>query len=85
MDPSEISLSGAEIAALAKAGLKWPPEPIKLTPEDRTTLEALKGYTIYLEAELVKAERAGFDVKRTREDLDKAKALRDGVLREYTA
>jgi len=58
-------------------------EPIKLSPDDRRALENIGPDIAALEAELNKAERAGLDVTRLREDLAKAKALREGVLREY--
>lgn len=58
-------------------------EPIRLSPEDRRTLEALGPDIETLEAEIAKAERAGLDVTRLRDDLNKAKSLREGVLREY--
>lgn len=58
-------------------------EPIKLTPEDQRTLEDLAPDIEALEKEIVKAGRAGLDVTKLTEDLAKAKALREGVLREY--
>lgn len=58
-------------------------EPIKLTPEDRRTLEELQPDIKVLEDEIAKAERAGLDVTTTKADLAKAKALLEGVLREY--
>lgn len=60
-------------------------ERIKLTPEDRRTLEELGPDIEVLEAEIARAERAGIDVTRLKDDLEKAKTLRDGVLREYSA
>jgi len=59
-------------------------EPIKLTPEDQRTLEELKPDIVVLENEIAKAERAGLDVTTLKSDLEKAKALLEGVLREYT-
>lgn len=58
-------------------------EPIKLTPEDQRTLEQLRPDIEVLEAEIAKAERAGLDVTTLKADLAKAKALLEGVLREY--
>jgi hypothetical protein len=58
-------------------------EPIKLSPEDRQTLESLGPDIEAIEKEIVKAERAGLDVTKLKADLDKAKSLREGVLREY--
>jgi len=58
-------------------------EPIKLTPEDQRTLEQLKPDIEALEAEIARAERAGLDVTTAKADLLKAKALLEGVLREY--
>ena len=58
-------------------------EPIKLTAEDQRTLEQLKPDIKVLEDEIARAERAGLDVTTTKADLVKAKALLEGVLREY--
>ena len=58
-------------------------EPIKLTPQDQRTLEDLRPDIVVLEAEVAKAERAGLDVTTAKADLAKAKALLEGVLREY--
>jgi len=58
-------------------------EPIKLTPEDQRTLEQLGPDIEALEREIARAERAGIDVTTVKSDLAKAKALREGVLREY--
>lgn len=58
-------------------------EPIKLTPQDQRTLEDLGPDIAALEAEIGKAERAGIDVTRLKDDLKKAKSLREGILREY--
>lgn len=60
-----------------------PIEPIKLTVEDQRTLEDLRPDIAILEAEIAKAERAGLDVTTLKADLAKAKALLEGVLREY--
>lgn len=60
-----------------------PIEPIKLTPEDQQTLEHLRPDIETLEAELAKAERAGLDVTQQKQDLERAKSLLEGVLREY--
>lgn len=59
-------------------------EPIKLIPEDQRTLENLGLDIEALEVELSRAERAGLDVKQLRADLEKAKTLREGILREYS-
>ena len=58
-------------------------EPIRLTPEDQKALEGLADDIAALEAEIARAERAGLDVAKLKEDLAKAKALREGILREY--
>ena len=58
-------------------------EPIRLTPEDRRTLERLQPDIKALEVEIARAERAGLDVTGLKADLAKAKALLEGVLREY--
>lgn len=60
-------------------------EPIKLTTEDQRTLEQLKPDIGALEAEIAKAERAGLDVTTAKSDLAKAKALLEGILREYVS
>jgi len=60
-----------------------PIEPIKLTAEDQRTLEELGPDIEALERELVRAERAGLDVTKLKDDLAKAKTLREGILREY--
>ena len=59
-------------------------EPIKLTAEDQRTLEQLGPDIEALEREIAKAERAGIDVATLKDDLAKAKTLREGILREYT-
>jgi len=58
-------------------------EPIKLSPQDRRLLEGLKGDIEVLDNEIAKAERAGIDVTQLKNDLAKAKTLREGILREY--
>lgn len=58
-------------------------EPIKLSPQDRRLLEGLKGDLEVLDNEIAKAERAGIDVTQLKNDLAKAKTLREGILREY--
>lgn len=58
-------------------------EPIKLTAEDQRTLEDLGPDITALEAEIARAERAGLDVTKLKDDLAKAKTLREGILREY--
>lgn len=58
-------------------------EPIKLSPEDRRILEDLGPDIEALEAEIARAERAGLDVAKLKDDLSKAKALLKGILREY--
>lgn len=60
-------------------------ERIKLTPDDRQKLEDLGPDIEALEAEINRAERAGIDVTQLKDDLAKAKTLREGVLREYSA
>jgi hypothetical protein len=58
-------------------------DSIKLSPQDRRTLEGLKGDIEVLEKEIAKAERAGIDVSTQKDELAKAKSLREGILREY--
>lgn len=60
-------------------------EPIKLTPKDERTLRELKPDIEALEKEVARAERAGLDVTTIKSDLDKARSLLEGILREYTA
>ena len=56
---------------------------IRLTPEDKATLEALEADIVALDKELIKAESAGLDVADLKADLDKAKKLREGLLKFY--
>lgn len=58
--------------------------PITLTSEDKRTLENLKPDIDALEKEIARAERAGLDVTTLKSDLAKARALLEGILREYT-
>lgn len=58
-------------------------EEIKLSPEDKLKLLDLEADIIALEREITKAERAGIDVTELRETFEKAKKLREGILREY--
>lgn len=57
--------------------------PITLTSEDKRTLENLKPDIDALEKEIARAERAGLDVTTLKSDLAKARALLEGILREY--
>jgi len=59
-------------------------EPIRLSPEDRRTLEELGPDIEVLEKEIARAERAGLDVTKLKDDLAKSKTLREGILREYS-
>ena len=56
---------------------------IRLTPEDKATLEALEADIVALDKELIKAEQAGLDVADIKEDLAKSKKLREGLLKFY--
>ena len=56
---------------------------IRLTPEDKATLEALEADIVALDKELIKAEQAGLDVADLKEDLAKSKKLREGLLKFY--
>ena len=56
---------------------------IRLTPEDKATLEALEADIVALDKELIKAEEAGLDVVELKADLEKAKKLRKGLLKFY--
>ena len=59
-------------------------ERIKLSGEDQRTLQELKPDIEALGAEIARAERAGIDVTKLKDDLAKAKTLLEGVLREYS-
>ena len=58
-------------------------EPITLSPEDKETLEKLRPDIEALEKEVARAERAGLDVTAVKKDLEKSRALLEGILREY--
>jgi len=58
-------------------------ERIKLTPEMKKGLIELEKDMRVIEEELRRAERAGIEVKVLREANEKAKRLREGLLREY--
>ena len=58
-------------------------ERYKLTSEDKKVLEGLASDVNFLELEIERMERAGIDTKDMRDRLEKAKALREGLLREY--
>ena len=58
-------------------------ERYKLTAEDKKVLEGLASDVNFLELEIERMERAGIDTKDMRDRLSKAKALREGLLREY--
>jgi len=60
-------------------------EPITLSPEDQATLERLKPDIEALEKEIARAERAGLDVTTIKSDLEKSRALLEGILREYAS
>ena len=60
-----------------------PIERYKLTAEDKKVLEGLASDVNFLELEIERMERAGIDTKDMRDRLAKAKALREGLLREY--
>ena len=57
-------------------------EEIFLSREDQETLERLAPAIEMLETNIAKCEKAGIDVTAAKEDLAKAKALREGILRE---
>jgi len=58
-------------------------ERIRLTPEMKKGLIELEKDMRFIEEELRRAERAGIEVKDLREAYEKAKRLREGLLREY--
>lgn len=58
-------------------------EPIYLTPEDQKALEDLAGDIAALDREIERATRAGLDVTELKDRHEKAKKLREGILREY--
>lgn len=55
-----------------------------LTPEDERTLQEMTPALDMMAKNVAKLEAAGFDVTTHKADLEKAKALRDGALRELT-
>jgi len=62
------------------------PEPLpdlKLTPEDKATIEAMDAHLVAAERELKKAEECEFDVAQLRADVDKLKRQREAILRVY--
>lgn len=58
-------------------------EPIYLTPADQKALEGLAEDIAALDREIARAEEAGLDVTELKEKHDKAKKLREGILRVY--
>lgn len=56
---------------------------IKLTPEDKTKLEAMSPDIDALSREIAKAKSAGLDVAELEVDFKKATKLREGILRVY--
>jgi len=56
---------------------------IRLTPEDRKKLEELEADIAAMDREITKAEKVGIDVAQLKADFEKAKKLREGLLREY--
>lgn len=60
-------------------------KPFKLTREQTDGLEGMGQDLIFLEGELDRMERAGLDVAKLREDFEKAKKLRTGLLQEFGA
>ena len=56
---------------------------IRLTPEDKARLEDLEADIVALDREIVKAEQVGLDVAEMKADFEKAKKLREGLLRMY--
>ena len=59
-------------------------EELFLAREDQQLLEQLGPAIEMQEKNIAKCERAGLDVAQAKEDLEKAKKLREGVLRELT-
>jgi len=57
-------------------------EELFLAREDQELLERLGPAIEIQEKNIAKCERAGLDVTQAKEDLEKAKKLREGVLRE---
>jgi len=57
---------------------------IKLTPEDKATLEALEADIVDLEREVAKAEAAELEAApQLREDFEKMKKRRELILKVY--
>lgn len=59
--------------------------PIMLDPKAIIELQDMGPNLEVLEKEILKAERAGLDMKDVKARLDKAKKLRTGLLREYAS
>lgn len=70
---------------LSERGEEMAIEPLKLTKEQQKVLEDLGTDVADLEREIARMERAGIDTKDLRERFEKARKLREGVLREYGA
>lgn len=60
-----------------------PRERIYLSEEDIARLKEMEEDLVWLEEEIMRAERAGIDVKELRERYDEIVRLREGLIREY--
>ena len=61
-----------------------PPLPdLRLTPEDKATIEALDANLVAAEREIKKAEECEFDVAEHRATYEKLKRQREAILRVY--
>lgn len=60
-------------------------KPFKLSREQTDALEALADDMAFLDTEIARMERAGIDVAKMKEDFEKAKQMRSGLLREFGA
>jgi len=62
------------------------PEPLpdlRLTPEDKSTIEALDAHLAALDREIKKAEECEFDVADMKADVEKLTRQREAILRVY--
>lgn len=59
--------------------------PIMLSPEAVMDLKNMGPNIQLLEKEILKAERAGIDVKEVKSRFEQSKKLRQGLLKEYAS
>ena len=61
-----------------------PRERIYLSEEDISRLKEMEEDLVWLEEEIMRAERAGIDVTDLRKRYDEIVRLREGLIREYS-